>query len=263
MRELTLVMAHFQNLGMLAEQQRVWQAYPAELRARLHVVVTDDCSPERPTADHVTVDGLASFRLFHLLGEKIRWNWPACRNLGAKVSTTEWLLLTDMDHVLPAETLRRVLDGHAAPMHAYRFARVDAPKPWPYALADCQAYKRHNDSWLMPKALFDYDNGVHFVCGHDERLSGLYGSSSEFKDRVLACAEGYGELVEPLIRYPREIIADASTHPSVYTRKGDPDNEAEMKRRKAARAQIVNWRPLRGLVKSVCVYRAVGAEVAA
>ena len=61
MRALTLVMPHFQNLGMLAEQQRVWADYPADLRARLHVVLVDDCSPKglRPGRKSVTVSGFA------------------------------------------------------------------------------------------------------------------------------------------------------------------------------------------------------------
>ncbi len=35
MRDLTLVMAHYMNLGILAEQQKVWMAYSAKLRAKL------------------------------------------------------------------------------------------------------------------------------------------------------------------------------------------------------------------------------------
>src|SRR6516164_6929587 len=43
--DLTLVLPYFQNRGMLAEHYRVWRDYPSDLRARLHVVVVDDCSP--------------------------------------------------------------------------------------------------------------------------------------------------------------------------------------------------------------------------
>jgi len=253
MRELTLVMAHFQNLGMLAEQQRVWAAYPPELRAQLHVVVVDDHSPVAPDPESFTVSGLASFRVFRLQ-QHVRWNWLACRNLGAKVASTQWLLLTDMDHVLPAETLRWLVDARLEPMRAYRFSRVDAVTPWPYALADCPAYKPHNDSWLVTTSLFNYDDGKKFVKGYDERLSGCYGSSSEFKDRLMLCAAGYELLPSPLVRYPREIIADASTHPSVYTRKHDPVNDAEIKARKLARSLIAQWRPLQGLIGADLIY---------
>lgn len=251
MRELTVVMAHYMNLGMLAEHQRIWASYPSDLRARLHVVVVDDCSPKghRPSKKAVTIDGLASFRIYRLL-EKKRWNWLACRNLGAKLTTTEWMLLTDIDHALPVETLSALLDGLLAPWHVYRFGRVDAPHAWPYALSDCRPYKHHPDTWLMQRELFFSDG----VGGYDERLSGVYGSSGEFKDRVLATARAHHLVQDVMIRYPREIIPDASTSPAVYTRKNDPINDSELEQRKYQRSLIKGWKPLRGLIKHEEVY---------
>lgn len=245
MRELTIVLPHYTNLGMLAEQQAIWASYPDDLRARVHVIVVDDCSPKgsRISPKAVTCQGLASCRVYRLLQKK-RWNWLGCRNLGAKLATTEWLLLTDIDHGLPLVTLRRILDGPLDPRVVYRFARVDAPHPWPYDLEDCSPYKPHNDTWLMTRTMFFDDR----VGGYDERLSGCYGTSGEFKDRVMAVARAHVGLTVPMIRYPRFVIPDASTLPTVYTRKGDPTNDADLQRRKHARAQIPNWRPLHGLI---------------
>lgn len=253
-RDLTLVLPHFQNLGMLAEQQAVWASYPDKLRARLHVIVVDDCSPDglSPTPASVTVDGLASLRIYRLL-EKKRWNWPACRNLGAKLSTTAWMLLTDMDHVLPEVTLSHLLCGKLHELNAYRFKRVTATQRWPYRVSEQSEYKTHNDSWLLTKDLFFSDG----VGGYDERLSGCYGSSGEFRHRVLATAVRHVILDDVLVRYPREVIPDASTHPSVYTRKGDPINDADIKERKRVRAEIVDWRPLHGLVPHSEVFSSV------
>lgn len=250
-RDLTVVLPFFMNLGMWAEQQQVWAEYPADLRAHLHVVLVDDCSPKglRPGRKSVTVSGLGSLRIYRLL-EKQRWNWLACRNLGAKQAQTEWVLLTDIDHVLPAETLGHLLEDDLDPTRVYRFSRVDAPHPWPFTLAECAAYKMHPDTWLMTRALFFDDR----VFGYDERLSGLYGTSGEFKDRVLSAARAMVLRPEPMVRYPREIIADASTHPSVYTRKNDPINDDELSQRKTARSRIPGWRPLHGLVAHETVY---------
>lgn len=245
MREMTLILPHFCNLGMLAETQRIWMAYPEDLRAHLHVVIVDDCSPkgQRPGPKSLVAEGLASLRLFRLL-EKKRWNWLACRNLGAKVATTDWLLLTDIDHAVPEGTLRRMLEGPLDPENVYRFRRVTAPDIWPYALEACEPYKPHNDSWLLTRSLFFHPK----VGGYDERLSGCYGTSGEFKDRVLAAARAHVLLPEVLIRYPREVIPDASTLPTVFTRKNDPENERDLLLRKAARASIPGWQPLHGLV---------------
>ncbi len=240
MRDLTLVMAHYMNLGILAEQQKVWMAYSAKLRAKLHVIVVDDCSPKgngRPYPSHLTATGLASFRLYRLL-KKVRWNWLAARNLGMNQATTEWVLMTDIDHVMPAETLKWILTAPLDTQHVYRFSRVDAPHPWPYTLQDCTPYKYHPDTWLLTRAMFDS------VGGYDERLSGCYGTSGEFRDRVLNTAKAHVRIEEVMVRYPREIIADAST--TVYTRKGDPANDIELVQRRQLRSLIPDWKPLRG-----------------
>lgn len=242
MRQLTIVFPFYMNLGMLSEQQRVWMDYPADLRARLHVVVVDDCSPKgkRPGRKSLTATGLASLRLYRLT-EKKRWNWLACRNLGAEVATTEWLLLTDIDHVVPVSTLDRLLNGPLDARSVYRFGRVTAVQRWPYDVTAAPTYKPHNDSWLLTRALFFDDR----VGGYDERLSGCYGTSGEFKDRLFAAMDAHVLLPDVLVRYPREVIPDASTLPTVYTRKNDPVNDADLTMRKEARARLKHWRPLR------------------
>lgn len=244
---MTLVLPHFENLGMLAEQQRVWMDYPPELRAKLHVVVVDDCShsKRKPRAKSITATGLGSIRLFHLL-QKMRWNWLACRNLGAKVARTEWLLLTDIDHTVPTATLERILTGELNGDHAYRFKRVTAPSVWPYDVETAPPWKPHNDTFLITREKF-FDPRVG---GYDERLSGCYGTSGEFKDRLVSATKAQVLLENVIVRYPREVIADASTSPKVYTRKGDPLNDRLLQRLKARRAEIPDWKPLHGLVKS-------------
>jgi hypothetical protein len=259
MRPITIVFPFYMNLGMWAEQQRVIADLPAKMRAHLHVVLVDDCSPKghRPTAKSVTVHDLASLRMYRLL-EKKRWNWLACRNLGAKVATTDWLLLTDIDHVVPQATLERLMTTKMADHVAYRFSRVTATGAWPYDVSALPPYKPHNDTWFLQRRVFFKDK----VGGYDERLSGCYGTSGEFTDRLKAAVNATVILSEVIVRYPREIIADASTHPSIYTRKNDPENDAELKKRKEERAQIKGWKPLHGLIESELVYSSVPAEVA-
>lgn len=249
MRDVTMILPFFQNVGMLEEQQKIWADYPSDLRQHLHVIVVDDCSPEgsRMEASQIWIEGLGSIRLYRLLTKK-RWNWLACRNLGALKATTDWLLLTDIDHGLPGQTLNRIVTGPLNEKDAYRFKRVVAPNPWPFKISKCASWKPHNDSWLMTRRLFYFDDGaLAFVYGYDERLSGCYGTSGEFKDRVSANVRALIELPEVLIRYPREVIPDASTHPSVYARKNNPENDQDLTRRKAARNQDERWRPLHGL----------------
>lgn len=257
-RELTIVLPHFCNLGMLDEQQKIWASYPEGVRAQLHVVVVDDCSPKghRPSRKSVIVEGLGSFRIYRLT-KHVRWNWLACRNLGAKMAQTEWMLLTDIDHALPLQTVQSLQTSGLDPRWAYRFARVDAPRTWPYDISECKPYKPHNDTWLMTREMFFSDG----VGGYDERLSGLYGTSGEFKDRVFAAAKAVVALSDVVIRYPREIIADASTSPKLYTRKNDPSNDSDLELRKAQRSKIEGWRPLHGLIPYEEVFSSIEVTV--
>lgn len=219
MRDLTLVMAYYENAGMLKEHQRIWRHYPEEWRRHLHVIVVDDCSPLSPAIDAVESDdiGLGSFRLYRI-DEKRKWNWLACRNLGMAECQTDWALMTDIDHGLPGETLHAILTMELNETHAHRFGRVSMP--------DLLPYKSHPDSYLLTVKLFDQ------VGGYDERFSGNYGSSGEFRDR-LTIGDGpyqrHADALEELnwlvlVRYPREVIPDAST--TQFQRKRQDEGKA-------------------------------------
>lgn len=227
-RPITFVSAYYDNPTMLHEQFRVWRRYPEELRACFHAIVTDDGSPRWPALPNVEpACGIASFRLNRTLVD-VRWNWLFGRNLGVSQATTEWVLLSDIDHVLPAETARVIMETKLNPRAVYRFARVDAPALTPY--------KPHPNTWLMTRDMFDR------VGGYDERFSGYYGSDSEFRERVHAVAKSVILLPQPMVRYPREHIADAST--TTYGRKEEQD-AIHVRRIKAERAKEEGWRPLR------------------
>lgn len=242
MRDLTVVIPYFMNGGMLREHQAIWRTYPDALKAHLHVIVVDDCSPKNKAKDAVQPVGLASFRLYRNMGEKKRWNWLFSRNLGMQEATTEWVLLTDIDHAMPVETLQSLLTMSLDDKNIYRLARVDAPHPWPYRIADCPVRENkryHPNTWLMTRAMFDKTGG------YDERLSGCYGTDGEFRDRVRKAAKAVVHLSDVLIRYPREIIADASTPPELLTRKDDPTNDFELRFRRMEREKLGKWKPLR------------------
>lgn len=244
MRPITLILPHFMNLGMLAEHQRVWMDYPEDLRAKLHVIVVDGGSPKgsRPTPRVITATGLGSFRVFRIL-KHVRWNWLASRNLGMAEATTDWRLMTDIDHVIPKETCRQLTTERLDPSCVYRLARVDAPHPWPYALFECpvrEAKRFHPNTWMLTGEMFEKTGG------YDERLAGCYGSDGEYRDRVQARARAVIMMPHNLVRYSREVIADASTPSTVYTRKNDPKNDNDLKARREKRALILDWQPLRG-----------------
>lgn len=265
MRELTFICAYYLNQGMYREQLAVWNAYPAELRQRFHAIVTDDLSPHSPARDVFEPIPIASHRLYRAEVHR-RWDWLFARNLGVSVARTGWVLLTDIDHVLPEDTLRTLLTASELtgvreltnspkgpvepvrmpldPEYIYRFRRVDAHGRFPWPHGSLTAYKEHPNSWLMTPAMFEQ------MGGYDERFSGFYGSDSDFRERcklqpenaATMPAKGVILLDCPLVRYPREVIPDAST--TTYQRKESADGVA-VPRIRAERALIRGWRPLR------------------
>lgn len=234
MNLFTLVMAYYENGRMLNEQLRVMRELPDRIRTKLHVRIVDDGSPKHPArafcegiraSNYGFADGLASFELWRMQVD-VRWNQDACRNWGVQHATTPWVLMTDMDHVVPAETWERLMFGQLDAAHAYTFTRVNAPKREPY--------KPHPNSWAMTRSLFWYAGG------YDEALAGNYGTDGDFKVRV----NRVGPIVPldvPVIRYPREVIPDAST--TTLERKSERDKENVTKLVKMRRGDP-KWCPL-------------------
>lgn len=200
MRDITLIMAYYENRGMLQRHLHHWRQYQKKVRKHLSVIIVDDGSPKAPAALHSESPVPISI---YRMGVDIRWNQDACRNLGAFEANTEWLIFTDMDHMVPADTMMAAMTTKLDPSTAYRFTRVSAP--------DMTPYKPHPNSWMMTKVLHP---------GYDERLAGWYGTDGDFLDRVGAVAP-IVQFEYPLIRVPREVVADSST--TTLTRKSPED----------------------------------------
>lgn len=223
MNNVTLILSYYINPGMLADHYARWAAYPDDLKAHLRVIVVDDGSPTGAAMDVERPEGLPDLRIYRMRKD-IRWGQDGCRNLGADEAKTKWLLLTDMDHALPVETLRAVVAAPLRKNNVYRFGRVSAPAMAPY--------KPHPNSWLMTGEMYDR------IGGYDERFLGYYGSDGQFRNGVVSALKGVGEIVmldDVLIRVPREVTADAST--TVYGRKEPQDSEG-MTRIKAEIADL-------------------------
>jgi len=212
-RRVTLILPYYRNPGMLTAQLDHMRAWGPGLLGCWDLIVVDDGSPDQ-IARITSNPGFGSLRLFRC-GVDVRWNWLFCRNLGAEKARTDWILMTDIDHLVPERTAQAVLSHELEAGRAFRFQRVSAP--------EMHSYKPHPNTWLMERAVFQR------IGGYDERFSGFYGSDGEFRDRVV---RGTGEpimLRYPVIRVGREVVPDAST--TNYLRKQQMDREGVQKAR--------------------------------
>jgi len=227
---IAYAMPYYKNPGMLAEQYRVWSAYPDDLKAAIEIVLVDDGSPQ-PAIDVLRPADLPPLRLYRVLEDR-PWHQHGARNLAAHEAAAPWLLLTDMDHVVPPESLRDLLlvVAAAAPTDVFTFARVDAPDLRP-TVDRHGAAKPHVNTFAIRRD--------HYwrVGGYDEDCVG-YGTDGYFRHRLNAVSTRRHLAGVPIVRYPREVIADASScQPGVNPRafRDAGRRPAETARRQAAK----------------------------
>lgn len=213
-KRLTFIYPYYENAAFLQKQLAHWAGYPADIRDHLSVIVVDDGSPTPATI----TDFPFPVRLFRIEVD-VRWNWLAARNLGAHHAEDGWLLLTDMDHMVPATTVHSLIYGVHDPTRVYAFSRVEHTG---------QKAAPHSASFLMTRAMF------WKIGGYDERLSGHYGTDGEYRRRVAQIAPML-VLTDTLMRH--EYQGDSST--TRYLRKQPED--AAVKGLIAARGR--DWKP--------------------
>ena len=165
-----MVFAYYENPNMLELQWREIASHPAEIKAELEVIVVDDGSPQFPAIDVRRASGLPAFSIFRV-SKDIRWNQDAARNIGAYEARAPWLLLTDIDHVVPASSLIAILEGERSEQSFYTLGRIK--------FYGGEARESHPNSYLMTKKLY-WDIG-----GHDEDYAGVYGKDFLFRKRAL------------------------------------------------------------------------------
>jgi hypothetical protein len=228
MNRCTLCLAYYENPGMLRRQIEHLAGLKKWIRESVELIVVDDGSPRFPAFD-VMIEGddtETRERLFRM-GVDIPWNMDACRNLAVSQASTDWVLLTDIDHLVPEKTWIKILTASLNPRQVYKFGRVSEP--------DLAPYKPHPNTWLMTREIYDRAGG------YDERLAGWYGTDGDFRNAVQKVAPVVS-FKEPIVRVPREVTPDAST--TTLTRRS-PENAAGLDRAKEERAKIKGWRPLR------------------
>lgn len=207
MTPVTLVMPYYENPSMLERHYKQLDGLEKKYREHVHLMVVDDGSPKSPAPLPPVCLRDITIQIYRI-DVDVRWNQDAARNIGVAHSETNWVLLTDIDHMVRLKTWRFLTTHEFDTGAVYRFRRISEP--------EMQVYKPHPNSWFMTKKLYEQ------VGGYDERFAGLYGTDGDFRDRVAELAREIVMLKESIIRVPRQVTPDAST--TTYLRKQPEDS---------------------------------------
>lgn len=221
---LSVVIPYYRNPGMLRRQLLTWRdEWSPEQKRDIEVVLVDDGSPTPDTAAETLAsmwggsrDGLPALSLYRVLIDR-PWGQHGARNLGAHVARSRWMLMTDMDHVIPASTLAEVLRMLPALTRneVITFGRVDAPQTltWKADHWSEFARTRRDDGSLKPHVNSFVVSRKRFwaLGGYDESFVG-YGTDAQFRRKLFGSGTATHHLDHaPLIRVDRDVIPDAST----------------------------------------------------
>lgn len=215
-KPITLVYPFYQCHRFFLKHLATWRDYPPQLKAHVSAIVVDDGSPQPATLPH---DRPFPMRLFRI-GVDLPWNWLAARNIGANYAPDGWMVLTDMDHVVPSQTLHALIYGQHDPSVIYAFSRREHTG---------QVVTPHSASFFIHRSLF------WTIGGYDEELSGRYGTDGEFRRRASSFAP-FQVLTHELIRY--EYVHDSSV--TKYPRKLPADAMAV---KRIVSSRVRGWKP--------------------
>lgn len=199
--KITIIYPYWNSPKMFKIHQRNWISWPESLTRHIEFIVVDDCSQEEEAESAVILPTNFLFRLYRVTDD-VLWNWRTCRNIGAyEADINSWLFMTDMDLLIPVETIEYLLSnltGHVFNKRKYyTFDRVIAP--------DMVPYKNHPNTYFLYRELYLR------VGGYDEIVSGLYGLDGVFRHRLEHYAEGKVHLDgKKIISYQRDYVSDAS-----------------------------------------------------
>jgi hypothetical protein len=222
---LRLVYPYYDNPQMLRRQVRNWNAIAPELAERVEIVLVDDASPLHPALPIFSECRLQKKLL--RVDVDIAWHQHAARNIGAHEAGEDeaWLLMSDMDILLPPLALQRLLEKPLDADRHYGLQRVFLPRvldrmlrsastavldsmlhrPGMSALRHRFVSKPHCNSFLVRRDRYWAING------YDEDFVGSYGGDGVFLDQLSEIAPP--ALLDDVytIAITPKLIADANT----------------------------------------------------
>ena len=164
--KLSVCYPYYRHRETIKRHLQEWLSWSYELRSQFDFIIVDDGSPEPlelPLCD-------LNLRHYRVL-EDIPWNYGA-KNLAVQQAMTEWLFISELDHVITERAAQLLLqclrpDTHNDVLTVNRQAASEAADPR-------YSSKPHPATWLLTRTTFELAGGF------DEDFSGRYGHDDTY-----------------------------------------------------------------------------------
>jgi len=199
--KITLVLTYYECPDMLRKQMDYWQNYSKEVTDNIQVLVIDDGSKLFPAKDVLNERETNVDLCLLRIKEDIFQNTMGARNLGFHYAPENWIWNLDMDHIVPTESIKAVINMELKTSCFYLPARYRMG-----SLYDYEKMHRHSDTFIMTRKMF-WDIG-----GYNEDYVKYYynGAAGMFRQQLKRRDEFRVELEDVWTLYfSPSIIEDA------------------------------------------------------
>ena len=156
---ISLIYPYYNHRQTLAHHLLTWNTYSLELKKQVEFIIIDDHSTSAPLISPVELN----LRVYRVI-DNIIWNYGA-KNLGVQEARGDWVLLSELDHLINESSLRRILSLERKSNIYYKFFRANHHPESDVRYSD----RPHMATWYLDRKTFWESGGI------DEDFSGAYG----------------------------------------------------------------------------------------
>ncbi len=204
MNSITLIQTYYNDPSFLLSAIRQWNSYDIPLS----VILIDDGSKKYPA-----IDTLENFSLkkniklsLYAVDDDIGFNSHGCRNLGAAVAKTDWLIFLDIDHFITPKDMTKLYTKDLSTDHWYSFiTQVGSADPFPSM-----------NTFMCTKEMFERGGG------YDESYTPFHYGDRDFLNMMDSKFDRIelDDIVINCVRAGRKVIIDHNATLPIY----DNDN---------------------------------------
>lgn len=104
MNSITIIQTYYDDPSFLRQAIEHWKKFTVPVK----IILVDDGSEKYPAIDTMEHYRVGRNVSLYAVEENIGFNSHGCRNLGAAVAKTDWLIFLDIDHFISPEDLQKI-----------------------------------------------------------------------------------------------------------------------------------------------------------